>query len=174
MTDFAKLSIAPADSASKKPPKPKRRHKPYVPRCPPEERKAKAIANGLAGLAIVHANRGVTRWHEVAMAMPEGQWLMSRDVWALVPRQRVSRHMVASVLARMAESGDVERKPLPDRASAGLYKIAMPDGRVFFAASPQWIYRVTGKGLEKAREGRRRRAEADVAPKPPTPSREPR
>ncbi len=168
MTDFAALSIAPTDSAGKKPPKPKRAGRVYKPRCSLEERRAKAIANGMAGLRLAWAKRGVTRWHKIAMVMPEGEWLLSRDVWARLPGQQrgLSRKAVAAVLGRMAESGEVERKPLPGRAPAGLYRVGMPDGRVFFIASPQWLYRITPKGLEKAEEGRQRQAEADAAPKP--------
>lgn len=167
MTDFAALSIAPTDSAGKKPPKPKRAGRVYKPRCSLEERRAKAIANGMAGLRLAWAKRGVTRWHKIAMAMPEGEWLLSRDVWARLPGERgLARQAVAAVLVKMAVAGDVERKPLPGRAPAGLYRVEMPDGRVFFSASPQWLYRITPKGLEKAEEGRQRQAAADAAPKP--------
>lgn len=113
-----------------------------------EEHKVQLRANLAKASAVESARRGVTRWHRITMAMADGEWRTTREVWKLLPR--VPLDPLSGILTLMMRYGLVERKPIPNARPR--YK----RGKCWWNPG-KWYWRITPKGREHAREGRLRR-----------------
>jgi hypothetical protein len=145
--DIAALAVPPA----RRPPDPPKR--PRVRKPLAEAHRRASIANVRRGAAVASANRGVTMWHHFAIALDDGEWRTTREVWKRMPPIAIRK--LASIAGLMVRCGLLERMPTgaPERTST----VNEASGETLWWIPARWLYRLTEKGRAYAREGRLRK-----------------
>jgi hypothetical protein len=117
------------------------------------ERRARRLPLDRAKAERMNAARGVTLWHKITMAVAPGEWFTTVGVWKRIPGFRKSR--ISNCLALMLKWGIVERERIEGVPDVH-WTINKASGKRMGWKRARWLYRLTGKGLAHAREGRLR------------------